>query len=132
MDGQPGTFHPRGRIKTQYVILTSRDECLINARRGTLQMKISRRLWSDISAAYSPDALVQRAELSHQLCGSFVLVAAQVVHSLYGLGRRLQLIFIDVDSLVLGFYGKESCTTLGRVEGSSCRGERQTVNMGIL
>lgn len=60
--------------------------------------------------AYSPDALVQRPKFSHQLGGSFVLVAAQVVHSLYGLGRRLQLILIDVDSLVLSVNGKKKCT----------------------
>lgn len=34
----------------------------------------------------SPDALIQSAEFSHQLCGSFVLIAAQVVNGLYGLG----------------------------------------------
>lgn len=50
---------------------------------------------------FSPDALVQRSQLSHQLRGSFVLVAAQVVHGLDGFRRRLQLIFIDVRSLVL-------------------------------
>lgn len=49
----------------------------------------------------SPDALIQSAEFSHQLCSSFVLIAAQVVYSLYGLGSRFQLVFIDVDSLVL-------------------------------
>lgn len=54
----------------------------------------------------SPDALVQSPEFGHQFCGSFVLVAAQVVHGLYGLGCRLQLIFIDVDSFVLGLNGK--------------------------
>lgn len=53
-------------------------------------------------SSYSPDALVQSSEFSHQLSGSFVLIAAQVVYSLYGLRSRLQLIFIDVDSLVLG------------------------------
>ena len=50
----------------------------------------------------SPNALVQSAKFGHQLCGSFVLVAAQVVHGLYGLRCRLELIFVDVDSLVLG------------------------------
>jgi len=60
----------------------------------------------------SPDALVQSAEFSHQLCGSFVLIAAQVVHSLDGLGRRLQLIFINVDSLVLGSSRKKGVTNV--------------------
>lgn len=50
----------------------------------------------------SPDTLIQSPEFSHQFCGSFVLIAAQVVHRLYGLGSRLQLVFIDVDSFVLG------------------------------
>ena len=59
-----------------------------------------------------PDALVQSAELSHQLSSSFVLVAAQVVHGLYGLRGRLQLVFIDVDSLVLGL---NRCRMLKRV-----------------
>lgn len=59
---------------------------------------------------YSPDALVQSSQFSHQLSGPFVLIAAQVVHSLDGLGGRLQLIFIDVDSLVLGL------TNSGRTE----------------
>lgn len=49
----------------------------------------------------SPDALVQRAQLSHQFCGSFVLVAAQVVNGLYGFGRRLQFVFVDVDPFIL-------------------------------
>ena len=53
------------------------------------------------SLSHSPDAPVQSAEFSHQLRGSFVLIAAQVVHRLYGLRGRLQLIFIDVDSLIL-------------------------------
>lgn len=67
----------------------------------------------DILAVHSPDALVQSAEFSHQLCSPFVLIAAQVVHSLDGLGGRLQLIFIDVDSLVLGSNRK----IVGRCEG---------------
>lgn len=50
----------------------------------------------------SPDALIQSSEFGHQFCGSFVLVAAQVVHGLYGLWGGLQLIFIDVDTFVLG------------------------------
>lgn len=57
-------------------------------------------------SSYSPDALVQSSEFSHQLSSSFVLIAAQVVYSLYGLRSRLQLIFIDVDSLVLGLETK--------------------------
>lgn len=40
---------------------------------------------NEILLVHSPNALVQSAEFSHQLCGSFVLIAAQVVHSLYGL-----------------------------------------------
>lgn len=51
----------------------------------------------------SPDALIQSPKFGHQFCGSFVLVAAQVVHGLYGLWGGLQLIFIDVDTFVLGF-----------------------------
>lgn len=49
----------------------------------------------------SPDALVQSSQFGHQLSGPFVFIAAQVVYSLNGLGGRLQLVFIDVDSLVL-------------------------------
>lgn len=64
---------------------------------------------------YSPDALVQSPEFSHQLCGSFVLVAAQVVYGLYGLGSRLQLVFIDVDSFVLGSNRKKSSDVLRTV-----------------
>lgn len=55
----------------------------------------------------SPDALVQSSQFSHQLCSTFVLVAAEVVHCLYGLGGRLQLVFIDVHSLVLGLNKKK-------------------------
>lgn len=51
---------------------------------------------------YSPDALVQSSQFGHQLSGPFVFIAAQVVYSLDGLGGRLQLVFIDVDSLILG------------------------------
>lgn len=51
---------------------------------------------------HSPDALVQSSQLGHQLSGPFVFIAAQVVYSLDGLGGRLQLVFIDVDSLILG------------------------------
>lgn len=53
-------------------------------------------------AKRSPDALVQSPQFGHQLRGPFVLVAAQVVNRLYGLGGGLQLVFVDVDALVLG------------------------------
>lgn len=65
-----------------------------------------------MSPGCSPDALIQSPELSHQLRGSFVLVAAQVVHGLYGLRGRLQLIFIDVDAFVLRSGRKEEEVSL--------------------
>lgn len=58
----------------------------------------------------SPDALIQSPKFSHQFCGSFVLVAAQVVHGLYGLWGGLQLVFIDVDAFVLGFNTNRVCS----------------------
>lgn len=72
--------------------------CLSNQNDKPMSHQVENKCHS----SYSPDALVQSSEFSHQLSGSFVLIAAQVVYSLYGLRSRLQLIFIDVDSLVLG------------------------------
>lgn len=66
-----------------------------------LKMSINQSVCFGEPVMGSPDALVQRAEFSHQLCGSFVLIAAQVVNRLYSLGSWLQLIFIDVNSLIL-------------------------------
>lgn len=63
----------------------------------------------------SPDALIQGSEFSHQFCGSFVLVAAQVVHGLYGLWGGLQLIFIDVDALVLGVEQKRESAAVVKI-----------------
>ena len=60
-----------------------------------------------------PDALVQRSQLGHQLGRSLVLIAAEVVDRLDGLGRGLELVFVDVDTLVLG---KHQSETSGRTE----------------
>lgn len=64
-----------------------------------------------------PDALIQSSEFSHQFCGSFVLVAAEVVHGLYGLWGGLQLIFIDVDAFVLRVEQKQEFVLLWRLLG---------------
>lgn len=76
--------------------------CLSNQNDKPMSYQVENKWHS----SYLPDALVQSSEFSHQLSGSFVLIAAQVVYSLYGLRSRLQLIFIDVDSLVLGLESK--------------------------
>ena len=81
----------------------------INLKQQLLPFRIitSLALLEEDFLLHSPDALVQSAEFSHQLCSTFVLITAEVMYSLNGLGRRLQLIFIDVDSFVLGLNGKK-------------------------
>lgn len=49
----------------------------------------------------SPDALIEGAQLSHELRRPLVLIATQVVNSLNSFWRGLQLVFIDADTLVL-------------------------------
>lgn len=62
----------------------------------------------------SPDALVQSAELSHQFCGSFILIATQVMDRLNGLGGGLELILVDVHSFVLWMDEKRAILLSGR------------------
>lgn len=61
----------------------------------------SRRIQSERAGLRSPDALVKRAQLCHQFRGAFVLVTAQAVSGLHGLGRGLQLVLVDARALVL-------------------------------
>lgn len=79
----------------------SQSTVVINYILGILLATYRRPMGSLGWLLGSPDALVQGAELSHQFCGSFILIATQVMDRLNGLGGGFKLVLVDVHSLVL-------------------------------